>query len=242
MHNSRIIGRPLSKILSLIDSNQVDWSATSTREKQQQEDKNEESNVHPTSIKSSQITRDEEPGTINYDEDTSNDKLKGNTPIEELSMSNLNLKRIYKVTTIVDKSDDKNGNASNSANEGSNNSSITSKDDSLDSVRGVMSICVIVSTPTRGQNKSNQTRIFLHQVQHDPSSSIKKQKQQSDETTGMHPANNDSVDRHTLHLSHYLIQLFPVDDEGQQSNQRVDEEKEENISVSSTDSPTLTCG
>ena len=242
MHNSRIIGRPLSKILSLIDSNQVDRSAASIRKKQQHEEKHEEINVDSTTIKTSQIIREEEPGPTNYDEDASNDEQKGSTFVEGIFKENLNLKRMFNFTTIVDKSDDKNGNASNSANEGSNNSSITSKDDSLDSVRGVMSICLIVSIPTRGQKKKNEARIFLHQAQHDPPSSIKKQMQQSDETAGMYPGNSDSLDRDTLHLSHYLIQLFPADDEGQRSNQREDEEKEENMSVSSTDSPTLTCG
>ena len=261
MHNCRIIGKPLSKILSLIDTNnQLDSSSctSSTKEEQhrQQGTKNENNSINnnQTSKKAASVVKAEVP----FDEESSSyeDKQKSDfLLIEQLLMEEncINLKKKHKVTTIVDKSDEKNGNVStNSANEGSNNSSITSKDDSLDAVRGVMSICVIVSTPPRGSvlrsksTISKRPRPDNQNSSASSSSSIQIKDEQDDDQRKKCSSNTDSnsapVDQCIRHRSHFLVQLFPLDeifDVEKQSRQ-----KEQNTSVSSTDSThvAIACG
>lgn len=147
MHNSGIIGRPLSKILSLIDTNE--WRSAGKEAK-------------PSQLRVS--------GEELNENDHQEQKALSITKI----MRNCGFDSCYKVITNVEKSYDKSSNGSsngNSANEGSNNSSITSKDDSFTPTKCVMSICAIAAAPTRGRHSS---KFRKQEVQQEPQSQKQK--------------------------------------------------------------------
>ncbi len=191
MHNSGIIGRPLSKILSVIEGSN-DWTSSST----------------------SASTKGKPPECPSG-EDPVDDKEQQNSLSIDRLMENSGFGSYHKVNTIDDKSDDKNGN-STSANEGSNNSSITSKDDSFTPIQCLMSICPIVSTsPQRMRNVSkpkkqdgiaqepqlSKSLLSPSSTQHDPKRKRIAPRQ-----------NSIMLDPEALKKSHYLIQLTPCED------------------------------
>jgi hypothetical protein len=130
IHNSGIIGRPLSRILSLLGNNE--WNA---------------------------VNKDKlSPSTTSKGNDDSNNDIQeqNSRTIDKLMAQSDFDNKYYLVTTIVDKGDDKGSDKSNSANEGSNNSSITSKEDSYTPMKCLISICSILSAPPRGRSSKSR--------------------------------------------------------------------------------------
>lgn len=248
MHNSRIIGLPLSKILCIANTNQIDCSSASSKEEELQNKNVETSTDHHLN----ETTKEEQQGPIKFDEECSNESKEKNSAskIEKLLLgSGKSLKKMFIITTLVDKADDKNGNGSNSANEGSNNSSITSKDDSLDAVRAAMSICVIVSTPPRGAVLRNKRNSFHQQPEYNctsTSSSAKEMKHKDEDDYGKKDSSrtsDTSENKGKLHRSHFLVQLFPMSEKFDDESGGQPRQKGGDISVSSNDSPAaVACG
>lgn len=189
MHNSGIIGRPLSKILSLIGTD--DWSSSSKSLSSPSGEESPEENLeHLNSLS-----------------------------IERLMIGS-NFERCYKVTTIVDKGDDKSSEKSNSVNEDSNNSSITSKEDSFTPMKCTMSICRIVSTQTRGKN------FLMLRIHESPSQKQKK-----------------TVTKDNVQTTHYLIQLTPHEEScGSMEDKAAPNEKVFSTEENASSPPAQTCG
>ena len=138
MQNSGTIGRPLSKIISILEIN--DWGSSSLKD-----DK--------PPITSSKFG--DEPTEAQIDE---------NGLLIKKLIGSCGFGCCHVVTTIDDKYDDKNGNTSNSTN----NSSLTSKEDSFTPMKCVMSICAIVSPANRGRNSSKHKKQEVHNIQEQP--------------------------------------------------------------------------
>ncbi len=202
MHNSGIIGRPLSKILCLLEND--DWDV---------------------------VNKSKPVSSSKYDEDSNEDGQKQNRlSIERLMEKGGFDNRSYHVITIVDKGDsDKSSDKSNSANEESNNSSITSKEDSFTPMKCTVSICYIISPPTRGRAskiRKQEGQEITHQNQKKESS-----KQFS------HIADTKKV------LSHYLIQLKPTShDDSSKTDERVTSAEDNCESSNSSSSHAKACG
>lgn len=208
MHNSGLIGRPLSKILSLLETDE--WCTTIT------------DTIKPPDAR-----------TSGDDSNEDNQEQNRNFLSIERLMKSTRFNYCYKVTTIVDKGDDKSSNNSNSATEESNNSSITSKEDSFTPLNCVMTICAIVSTPTRGRNSSKFRKLEVQESL----SPIQK----NDATK-----QNSSCTRNT----HCLIQLSPCDESCGSSDDKLNVNEAttttvhaiENRDNSSSSSHAHTCG